>query len=373
MTRSNTKEEFVINAQKIHQNRYDYSKSIYKGSDTKIEIICSIHGSFWQTPNKHIYAHQNCPKCNLSQKITLEMFLEKANNIHKNKYDYSFITEINGYNSKITIICQIHKKFFQSVQKHLFGRGCPRCGGSIKSTKEEFIEKAIKTHENKYDYSKVYYVNANTKVEIKCNKCETIFKQKPNAHVFGNGCKNCAIIINSKKQRKSIETFLNEAKEVHGNEYDYSLVDYKNWNTKIKIICNYCEKIFEQRPFSHLKGAGCLTCSGGPVSKMEIKWLDYLGIPQEYRNIPIYINDQLKKPDAIDKENKIIWEFYGDFYHGNPKKFPPEKINYINKQTFGELYQKTIEKKIFLKNAGFKLITIWESDWKSLKINDLNF
>lgn len=127
----------------LHENKYDYSKVIYNGIDTKITIICPIHGEFQQTP----YNHRNgsgCQKCAIElrsipliqrkQILTKEHYYEictanfitKANKIHKNKYDYSK-TIYKGSKEKIIIICTHHGKFKQSTTVHLRGGGCKKC------------------------------------------------------------------------------------------------------------------------------------------------------------------------------------------------------------------------------------------------------
>ncbi len=146
-----TLEQFLEKAKEIHGDRYDYSKVIYKGYQTKICIICLIHGEFWQTPAGHLQG-KNCFKCrneNLTiiQTITTEEFIRRARLIHGNKFDYSKV-EYKGYNIKVIIICPVHGEFLQAPYKHLEGRGCWQC----KSSKGEL---AIKNILDKY---KIKYI-----------------------------------------------------------------------------------------------------------------------------------------------------------------------------------------------------------------------
>ena len=60
-----TTERFILDAVKVHGKEYDYSKCVYINAYTKIEIICSKHGSFWQTPGNHLHNQRGCPKCSL--------------------------------------------------------------------------------------------------------------------------------------------------------------------------------------------------------------------------------------------------------------------------------------------------------------------
>ena len=131
---------------------------------------------------------------------------------------------------------------------------------SKKKTTEQFIKEAKLVHGDKYDYSLVEYKNCDTKVKIKCNNCKKIFEQTPYCHTNAKqGCPTCSRIS---KNKKTTEQFIKEAKLVHGDKYDYSLVEYKDNKTKIKIVCNSCGKIFEQSPISHLHGCGCSRCVG---------------------------------------------------------------------------------------------------------------
>jgi hypothetical protein len=165
---------FYINKFKeIHNDKYDYSKSEITTYHKEILIICPEHGEFYQRASVHLKGH-GCPKCSLksrSKKRTLNTndFIEKSNIIHNNKYDYSK-TIYKKAVEKVIITCNEHGDFLQSPNSHLGGHGCPECSNVKKPSTDEFVEKAIKIHGNKYDYSKVDYINARTKVKIICSK-----------------------------------------------------------------------------------------------------------------------------------------------------------------------------------------------------------
>ena len=103
-------------------------------------------------------------------------------------------------------------------------------------TTEEFIERARKVHGNRYDYSKVEYINDRTKICIIC-PIHGEFWQKPNNHLNGNGCRQCGILSRSLKRSKCKDEFIKEAIIKHNGKYDYSKVDYANNSTKVCIIC----------------------------------------------------------------------------------------------------------------------------------------
>jgi very-short-patch-repair endonuclease len=193
------------------------------------------------------------------KKLTIQNFIERANLIHNNKYDYSLVEYVN-IDTKVKIVCTIHGVFEQSPNKHISKtqRGCPKCNGGIKLENDDFIERCKKIHNNKYDYSLVDYANANTNIKIIC-PIHGIFEQKPKHHINGSGCSMCNNDSIKYNQLNS-EQFILEAIKIHGDKYDYSLVDYKNSNDKIKIICPI-HGMFEQSPRNHKnRQHGCPGC-----------------------------------------------------------------------------------------------------------------
>ena len=160
----------------------------------------------------------------MSKKLTTEQFIEKAKKIHGDKYDYSKVEYIDA-KTKVKIICPEHGEFSMSPNKHLIGQRCKMC--SIKEfsktqtlTTEQFIEKAKKIQGDKYDYSKVNYINSQIKICIICPE-HGEFWQTPNSHLQGNGCPICATNNRSMKQTLTTEQFIEKAKQIHGNKYDY--------------------------------------------------------------------------------------------------------------------------------------------------------
>lgn len=199
-----TKEEFIEDARKIHGDKYNYSKVDYKNSKTNVIITCPFHGDFLQIPNSHLKG-KGCKKCSIERKVLKE-----------------------------------------------------------KSTKEEFIEKSIKIHGEKYDYTKVNYINNKTKVCIVCPE-HGEFWQVPNNHLNGYGCNKCGI----EKKRMKISEFIEKSNIIHNNKYDYSQTDLesrRNKNDKVIIICPYHGE-FLQTLHSHLCGIGCPHCNSSHMER----------------------------------------------------------------------------------------------------------
>jgi very-short-patch-repair endonuclease len=176
----------------------------------------------------------------------------------------------------IIIICPKHGEFEQQPANHLRGEGCTKCKYEIVSKKlsscrEEFIAKAKEIHDNKYDYSKVNYINNRHKVCIICPK-HGEFWQTPNKHLLGQKCSICANEEQSILKRKSKEEFIRDACKVHGSKYNYTNVEYINARTKVNIICPIHGK-FAQTPTMHLRGKGCPICN---ESKLENELSNFL-------------------------------------------------------------------------------------------------
>lgn len=191
--------DFIKMSRKIHRNKYDYSHANYVNSDTKIIIECKRHGQFSQTPTNHLVGG-GCKKCGcelrgISLRNTTDDFIRMSRKIHGDKYDYSRVNYHTAID-KVEIICKYHKKhFFQSPNSHLNGAGCPKCAIDknrllrVKTT-SQIISEFIAIHGDKYDYSRVVYINAIKKV---CIKCQThgYFYQSPDKHLRRNECPKC--------------------------------------------------------------------------------------------------------------------------------------------------------------------------------------
>ena len=344
------KDTFINEAKTIHGDKYDYSKVEYINSKTKVCIICPIHGEFWQTPQHHVLRQQGCPKCSGRYKTT-EQFIEEAKTIHGDKYNYNN-TVYNGSHSKLKIICPIHGEFEQIAKDHLNGQGCPKCKckriwdtrGRI--TTESFVKKYFEKFPDKlgnYDFSKADYVKNSQKITVICNE-HGEFLITPNALLAGECCSKC-----SKVYRPTTEEFIERAKTVHGNKYDYNKVEYINSKTKICIICPEHGE-FWQIPYSHLNGQGCPKCVMSHMENKIKEFLINLQIKYEYET---NINGLLKRQsvDFYLPDYNIALECQGGqhFYGG---------FNRNNIQKANEIHRKVLYRDII--------------KYKKLKLNNIN-
>jgi predicted nucleic acid-binding Zn-ribbon protein len=178
-----------------HGDKYDYSKVVYEHRSKKVTIICSEHGEFEQSPSNHKLG-RGCKQCaneNLSRskRHSRDQIIEMMRKVHGEKYDYSSV-EYRNMQSKIEIICPEHGLFYQKCQHHLNGSGCPRCTvkRDLSSKTPEVIEAFERVHGEKYDYSKVIYNGANSKIVVVC-PMHGEFYPTPSNHKKGSGCRKC--------------------------------------------------------------------------------------------------------------------------------------------------------------------------------------
>ena len=172
--------------------------------------------------------------------LSKEQFISKAYQFHGDRYNYDSVDYINNY-TKVKILCKEHGIFEQRPGDHLKGQGCPKCsainiGKAHVSNKQKFIEKASIMHKNKYKYDEVQYKGSHMKVKIRC-PIHGIFEQMPWAHLAGAGCPLCGNISTGQKQVMGKAEFIERAKQIHGDVYDYSKSFYIDAVTNTTIIC----------------------------------------------------------------------------------------------------------------------------------------
>jgi Zn finger protein HypA/HybF involved in hydrogenase expression len=366
----NGKEIFVEKSNKIHGNKYNYSRVNYLNNKTKVEILCNLHGSFYMRPDSHTNG-QGCKRCSIDKRrninrVNVKTFISNSIKFHGNKYDYSpSLLDYVGMRQKVSVKCNSCKTIFkQRAYAHTRGQGCPVCANNKILSTEKFIEKSKRVHGNRYDYSNTIYTKTLGKVKIKCLGCNTLFSQRANDHLNGSGCSYCNKRIGQSPKKLSTPIFIGRSKSVHGDLYNYDNVNYTLCQSKVKINCNVCGSTFLQSPLHHMNGHGCPNCAKTRyISKMENEFLTYLKIPDNKSTRQICLGNFVV--DAV-VEN-VVYEFLGDFWHGNPKKYNSEDINVVIGKKFGELFKETGRRLNSIKDFGFSIKYIWESDWKLFK------
>ena len=223
-------------------------------------------------------------------------YINKALKIHGNKYDYSMVTA-NRSTDKVKILCKIHGIFEQQLNSHIDSKqGCPKCCHNYPLTEKDFITRSLKKYGDKYRLIS-NFVGIKHPVTLSCKKHGNFILSTAEVHFRSNGgCPKC---------------------------------------------------VYELR-IENLKP--------GNISKSEKEWLDSLNI--SIRQHKIQIDNETFIVDGFNPITETVYEYYGSFWHGNPNIYNSIDINTKLNKTFGELYQKTIlrEQKIRKK---FKLITKW--------------
>lgn len=277
-------------------------------------------------------------------KLSTKEFINRAIRVHNNKYNYSLVNYINSH-TKVNIICSVHGEFSQIPKCHLKGYNCPKCSKHMFVDKNEFVKRAMLIHNNKYDYSLVNYKNTRTDIKIIC-KIHGEFIQKPENHISGQGCPKCGRINQIKNSISNNNEFVCKAKQVHNDKYDYSKSDYKGVKVKLKIICKNGHE-FYQTPNDHLCKHGCPFCTV-TISEAHEELIDFIKEDK-------IINDrEVIKPYELDifiKNKKLAIEYNGLYWHNDEFK---NKNYHHNKASI-------------CFDKGIQLIQIFENEWLNKK------
>lgn len=209
-----------------------------------------------------------------------------------------------------------------------------------------------------------------TKVVAKCITHNLVYTLVPKTFMNGAGCPLCRSSAIGNGLRKAKTDFIDKASKIHQYRYDYSMVHYVNSSTKITIICKTHGE-FTQTPSNHIHSKnGCPKCKIAKiipnfkttmVGKSESRWLDKLGITIRQHPIGVCF------VDGFDPATNTVYEFLGDFWHGNPNLYSPFDINPRNKKSFADLYNATINRFDYLNKLGYTVIYIWQSDYRKDK------
>jgi len=308
----------------------------------------------------------------MAKKLTAEDFIKKAVLIHDDKYDYDKVVYKNNY-TKVNIYCKICDEIrSQTPAYHLNSKGCKKCSFKnrnkkiIKRYAKTFTKRAEKIHSNKYNYSEVEYKGVHTPIKIICPEHGMWETCTPNKHLQGRGCPKCSNQKNSDATRKTTSQFIHEANKIHCGEYEYHKINYINSHTKIEIYCTQFKEYFWMTPSNHLKGQHYKKRSNGKSSKSEIEWLDKLKIPNddEHRQVKLFPDCNYKEVDGYDPATNTVYEFLGDFFHGNPNIYNPYDTHPLKKSFYHVIYHETAIRINELEKLGYSVKFVWEEDYK---------
>lgn len=357
---------------KISKEEYNKICDLYLNTEYKLYEIAELY-SVNQNSIIKILKKLNIPKRqdSIGRGYSLKSWIEKASQIHNNFYNYDKVIYKNS-KSKVCVTCPHHGDFFVEANSHIKGMKCAKCTGRDKYTTESILKIFKDTHNNFYSYPEFTYKSIKQKIKIIC-PIHDEFIQKIRNHMTGVGCQKCGIVKANNNKRYTTEEYIELCKKEHGDKYDYSETVYLGLEFKIKIKCPI-HGMWETLPNYHRNGSKCPSCRKIGSSDLEKEWLDYCNIPNDSKNRQVCFNFDNKTfyVDGFDQSTNTIYEFYGDYWHGNLNIFNPNEINKVKGKTFQELYEDTIERENFFKNKGFKIISIWENDWEEIKRASLN-
>ena len=350
-------EDFVKRAREVHGDKYIYDQSSYINSSSKVSIYCKKH-NFWfqQYPCNH-FKGCGCPKCGGNYVIDTKEYVD----LLKKKYPdtnilFDKVRYVNNH-TKITLICPIHGDFKLMPSTLEQNLECPECQKKrmhtyFSKTTEKFITEAKKIHGDRYDYSKVIYNTCKDTVIITC-PTHGDFKQTPSRHLKGCGCPKCsAKEAWNKRERVTTDEFIERAKKIHGDKYDYGKTQYITAKQYVTIVCPKHGE-FKQLPYAHAKGQGC------PICKSELT--DSIGENQLREYINSIYNDEIKfnvrnviSPLEVDiflPKMNIAFEYDGLYWHSEMKQDFSYHINKTNR----------------CKSKNIKLFHIFDDEWENKK------
>lgn len=360
--------DIITKFREIHGDRYEYDISSYVNMKTPMSMICKNHGEFKRTPSDHTRLKHGCRKCGWEEtgkakRISWETFLEKANTLHNNKYEYVQPEEFTGYDCLIEMKCPTHGTFKQKVKYHLMDSGCPACGRmkcNIKVinrtgetahgmyTLEEYLSTIPEEHRNKHDYSLTVYKGKDHKLTIRCKEHDCIYEQYPRHHrENGTACKTC--IRNYKRNVTPASLFWQRCELKHGKMFIYDETSYTGSHGYIKYTCSICGAENSQLAYSHENlGNTCAFCKG---SRQEREINDFL---QNTLGVNFIKNDRKildgQELDFFLPDYNVAIEHNGTFFHS---EIAGEKDRFYH-----------IDKTNNCLKQNIKLIHIFEDEWK---------
>lgn len=294
-------------------------------------------------------------------KCNLEKVINKANEVHNHKYDYSLIHEYKNNRVKYPIVCHEkdkngieHGVFYQDFDHHINRKhGCPHCSGNVKRTLDSFVNDARKIHGDKYDYRKFEYAGIHSPSVIICPE-HGEFLQAPNDHLHGQGCPKCkGKRIWDSRGRLTVNELKERFKEIYGDLYDYSLFkEYTNTSTKIPVICKE-HGVFYVSSNNHLRGRGCPHCKQSKIEKEVFDALVENGVTFEAQ----YKYDESNHKNSLDffiPSMGIGIECQGE-QHFKPVDFA-NKGDVWAKESFEKNLIRDKYKRTICENKGIKLL-----------------
>lgn len=366
-------DEFLMQLEKRNSKLPSISYvSDFNGMTKKAVFQCDVCNYTWKTLPKSIIRGSGCPKCKAQKNSKLHMytheqFLEKIakrNSKHENKIYVVPQQTYNGYKSKIKFICEKGHEWY-SYPEIIWNdvSGCPHCAGIVKRGTKAAFEEILKKHPTlKIISSHGEQLGRRELIEVRCingHEWETHYERLINGH----GCPHCY-----GNAKMSHEQFLNKLNKL--TRTILPLSTYESSHKPITVKCSICEYKWKPKPYNLLQGYGCPNCSrNNKFSKKALIWLKYMEITNNITIRHANKGGEYKIPgthykcDGFCEETNTVYEFYGDYWHGNPKVYCSSDYNIHLNKSFGELYRQTIAREEKIRKLGYNIISVWEKDY----------
>lgn len=347
------------------------------GRNKKVWWECSVCSYAWES---RIYDRavrgRGCPSCagqvvsdanrmSLICPPLVDEWCYRKNEISPEDVSY-------GSNKKVWWECPVCGYCWRAaVDDRYSGCGCPACAGKVITEHNSLVgnrpDIAVEWHptRNGADKAVDFFLYSNRRAWWLCGVCRYEWQASVSDRVSGNGCPSCSGRVVSDKNRLSLccSGLCKEWDYDKNTEYGPEDIS-KGCDKKVWWVCKTCSYEWEANVKNRVAGRGCPKCACGQVSRVSQKWLDSLGIKHLKREY--YISGLGVRADGYDPATNTVYEFLGDFWHGNPEIFPAREMNPKNKQPFGKLYKQTKERLKLIEKAGYKVVYIWENDFEGV-------
>ena len=303
----------------------------------------------------------------MSKRKTAEQFIEEANKVHNFKYDYSLINYKNNHTKIKIICHELdefnneHGVFEQVPFTHINGSGCPKCSKKYKLTTEDFIKLSKLKFKDSFDYTETKYINFSTKVKIKCKKHNLFFETLPSIHLQKDGCcPECKKESVSKLFKVEPKTFFENCKKIHNNKYNYTNSIYLGSHNYIEYICPLHGQI-KQIAYYHSQGAGCPYCKTSKGEEKIISYFKEKNINYERQKKFEDLKDiDLLSYDFYLKDRNLLVEYNGEQHYKFIERFHKNYHGFLIQK-----HHDWLKRKYALKhNINLLVIPYW--DYKNI-------
>lgn len=363
--RTYTQETYLAAAKKAHGDRYDYSNTVYVAAQKRCEVVCRIHGPFMSLPSEHTQGRKSgCPKCGVESRGAIRSALtgyvmtkvelqSRLDDIYGPIYT-ALSDGCNRSADMLTCTCAHHGEFSRpavEVLKSSGEKGCPKCGYARgAATKEipadEFFARCSEAHAQAYDYSSTVYSGRMGRIAVTC-PTHGPFSAHAGTHMYGGSrCPQCMHV----SLRATTEEFVEKARNVHGDTYDYGSVGYTGAHDPVTITCR-THGDFETIAYFHTNGSGVCPKCGSGTSKQEVDvgaFLEGQTPGWKFRAKRIIPPQEL---DIYHPQKKLAVEFCGIYWH--------------SEEYLASTYH--LEKLQAAEAKGIRLITLFEDEWLAKK------